>query len=106
MGVYILTRKDLFMNHYLITSLSICSLKRNNAVIHPVIIKPKFLWTGKQLLKKCTPRTNQTIFSEENLRFGLKNCNNNENLILIDDGYLLTGSFSKRTISSSNTTLT
>lgn len=46
-GIYLFTRRDTFLDKYLVMNLLMSIPKWNGKVPQPAILKPKPLWTGK-----------------------------------------------------------
>ena len=77
----------------------------------PAIIKPKPLWTGKQLLTMVIPKINFCRFSGEDNEFKMRDWmssddkTNRDKTVFIKNGELLCGVITKQTVGSSQGSL-
>jgi DNA-directed RNA polymerase II subunit RPB1 len=101
----IFTIRDVFVNKETMMNIA-CLLKNPYTIPHPTILKPKLLWTGKQLIDLILPKT---------LQLGQKNSDwHNEDIettpgfsicdteIIIRNGELLCGTLCKKTLGASS----
>lgn len=104
LGVMLFTNKDTFIEKELVMNLLMWANYEDNKLPTPAILKPKPLWTGKQIFSLIIPKINL-----ENLPKNFKGWNNvndeakkRDNVILIKNSELLCGNLTKGTIGSSS----
>jgi len=105
LGIMLFTMRDTFIEKELVMNLLMWANYEDDKLPPPAIIKPKPLWTGKQIFSLIIPKINL-----ENNGKGFKGWNHNtndevkkrDNAILIKNGELLCGILTKGTIGSSS----
>ena len=69
----------------------------------PAILKPKPLWTGKQLMSMIIPNVNLLKFFDANDKKGERDwCPTKENIVYIQRGQILMGFLNKATAGTSS----
>jgi DNA-directed RNA polymerase II subunit RPB1 len=104
LGVSLLTRRDSFLEVQDVMNLLMWVDNFDGRILKPAILKPKPLWTGKQVFSMLLPNVNLKRFA--NFHDPSKN---NATLIdsevIIEEGKLLTGIVDKRTVGASSGSL-
>jgi DNA-directed RNA polymerase II subunit RPB1 len=103
LGVMLFTLRDTFIEKELVMNLLMWAGYEEDKFPQPAIIKPKPLWTGKQLFSLIIPQINLERGNSDfiNAKDGKKN-SAKDGSILIKNGELLTGNLTKSTIGSSS----
>ncbi|XP_051165390.1 DNA-directed RNA polymerase II subunit RPB1-like [Leptopilina boulardi] len=94
LGAYKMTHRDVFIEKEEIMNLVMFLTNWNGKLPKPCILKPKPLWSGKQLFSLIIPK-NLNYQTENQTRFSLR-----DSTILIENGELLMGILRKKTLSS------
>lgn len=94
LGVMLFTQRDTFIEKELVMNLLMWAGYEEDKFPQPAIIKPKPLWTGKQIFSLIIPKINM---EKGDNPFDIKDEN-----ILIKNGELLSGILTKGTIGSSS----
>ena len=103
LGVMLFTLRDTFLEKEQVMQLLMWIEYSEELLPHPVVLKPKPLWTGKQIFSLIIPDINIQKVGEKNG----KNLNNvwdspGDNNILIRKGELICGNLTKGTIGNSS----
>ncbi|KZO99631.1 beta and beta-prime subunits of DNA dependent RNA-polymerase [Calocera viscosa TUFC12733] len=95
-GIYKMTQRDIFLDWPIVQNILLWVPGWDGSIPHPCVIKPKPLWSGKQILALVIP---QGI----NLANGnLSNGNPiNDDALLIENGEVMMGIFNKGAVGSS-----
>ncbi|CDW74169.1 dna-directed rna polymerase ii subunit rpb1-like [Stylonychia lemnae] len=111
LAIMLFTRKDAFVDKDTAMNLmmwlgnqssSVSSISDSQLPI-PAVLKPKPLWTGKQMLSLIIPCVNLVRYSDSPGKNGERNwCPTFENIVLIQKGNLITGCLNKSTAGSSS----
>lgn len=97
LGVMLFTLRDTFIEKELVMQLLMWANYEDDKFPAPAILKPKPLWTGKQIFSLIIPQINlEKIGNEKSWA-----CSGDKN-ILIKNGELLCGNLTKSTIGSSS----
>ncbi len=94
LGVMLFTRRDTFIEKELVMNLLMWAGYEEDKFPQPCIIKPKPLWSGKQIFSLIIPKIN--------MEKGSNSIDVKDDSILIKNGELLTGILTKGTIGSSS----
>lgn len=101
-GSYLLTRNDTFIEKQMAMDLLMCVRSTKNVKLPPpAIVKPRPLWTGKQIFSMVLPHINL----ERKVRGADKNVDffdRKERVVLIRGGVLLCGAMCKQTLGLSS----
>ena len=102
LGGFLLTKRDSFLtkSEFMLLTIQIENLKSLYPV--PAIIKPRILWTGKQLISLIIPRINLSRVSLNHSEKDRSNLSINDTRVIIINGELISGIIDKRTIGASN----
>ena len=102
LGGFLLSKRDSFIteSEFMLFSASIENSK--NLIPVPAILKPKSLWTGKQLISMVIPKINLSRVSSNHSIEDHSNISLDDTRVLIINGELLSGMIDKRTIGASN----
>ncbi|KAJ7833574.1 beta and beta-prime subunits of DNA dependent RNA-polymerase [Mycena leptocephala] len=98
-GVYKFTLRDTFLDWNQVQNILLWVPEWNGVVPMPAIIKPKPLWTGKQILGLVIPRGINVAHSSDG-RMGRFNPVSDDWLMMIENGEILFGAVDKKTVSS------
>ena len=102
LGGFLLTKRDSFLtkSEFMLLSVQI----DNNRTLLPVptIIKPKLLWTGKQLISLIIPKINLSRVSLSHSEEDRSNISFDDTRIIVINGELICGIIDKRTIGASS----
>nr|UXY87064.1 DNA-directed RNA polymerase II largest chain [Cryptomonas sp.] len=104
-GGLLLTRKDTFLNRSELLAILMQINDWNGKPIIPAIIKPKLLWTGKQVISMIIPKINlirNCIGHPDNEK---SNISPGDTRVLILKGQLIMGMIDKRIVGSSGGSL-
>jgi DNA-directed RNA polymerase II subunit RPB1 len=96
LGVMLFTLRDTFIEKELVMNLLMWANYEDDKFPQPAIIKPKPLWTGKQIFSLIIPKINMEKMG------GKTWCCPGDKNILIKEGELLCGNLTKGTIGSSS----
>ena len=94
LGVMLFTQRDTFIEKELVMNLLMWAGYEEDKFPQPAIIKPRPLWTGKQIFSLIIPKIN--------MEKGDNPFDHKDNNILIKNGELLSGILTKGTIGSSS----
>lgn len=101
LGIKLLTLRDTFVNKEDLFNILMWIEKWNGEIPKPAIIKPKPLWTGKQIISMVIPEINYIKNNEADE----KTFYERDNAVIIKRGELLVGSFSKPIVGSTRGSL-
>lgn len=104
LGVSLFTRRDCFLEIQDVMNLLMWVDNFDGRILKPAILKPKPLWTGKQVFSMLLPNVNLKRFAN----FHDPNRNNADLVdseVIIEDGKLLSGIVDKRTVGASSGSL-
>lgn len=109
-GACVLTRRDTFIELEDVMNLVMWSDSRHDNLVIPAILKPKPLWTGKQLFSLFIPKGVNCIGahsahpdSEDNSEY--RHISPGDTKVLIEDGELLSGIMCSKTLGRSSGSL-
>ena len=115
LGIMLFTRKDNFLEKE--TVMNLCMQLEGaqaefamNQLPLPAIIKPKALWSGKQIMSLIIPNVNMTRkqgagkikISSDDTKERTNYASNQDKLIMIQRGELIQGEFTKAVVGSSS----
>ncbi|OMJ92206.1 hypothetical protein SteCoe_5081 [Stentor coeruleus] len=103
LGVSLFTRRDMFLELHEVMNLLMWIDNFNGRLPVPCVLKPRPLWTGKQIFSLLLPEVNLTRYSSTH--DGDKDSSSRDTEVLIEKGELLTGIVDKRTVGSSSGSL-
>ncbi len=99
LGVMLFTLKDTFIEKELVMNLLMWANYHDDKFPLPTVLKPKPLWTGKQIFSLIIPNIN---LMKKNEKKGLIWDSPGDNNILIQKGELICGNLTKGTIGASS----
>jgi len=97
-GVMLFTHRDNFIGVDALMNLIMWISDFNGEIPMPAVLKPKPLWTGKQIFSMILPNINLVRFTSNHDEKSEKLMNVNDTKILIEKGELVTGIVCKRTV--------
>ena len=99
LGVMLFTLKDCFIERELVMNLMMWANYSDDRLPPPAVLKPKALWTGKQLFSLIVPNVNLMRYAEKesNVWDSVEDKN-----VLIQKGELICGNITKGTIGNSS----
>ena len=103
LGVSLFTRRDTLLEYYDVMNLLMWAENFNGRLPVPTILKPRPLWTGKQIFSMLLPEVNLLRYSA--MHDPEKDASAHDTEVLIEKGELLTGQVDKRTVGSSSGSL-
>ena len=103
MGVSLFTRRDTFLEINEVMNLLMWVDNFNGRLPNPAILKPRPLWTGKQVFSLILPEVNVLRYSSTHDPENDSSIYDTE--VLIEKGQLLTGNVDKRTVGASSGSL-
>lgn len=103
LGVSLFTRRDTFLELFEVMNLLMWVDNFNGRLPNPCILKPRPLWTGKQIFSLILPEVNLLRYSSTH--DSEKDSSVRDTEVLIEKGELLTGIVDKRTVGSSSGSL-
>ena len=103
LGVSLFTRRDTFLELHEVMNLLMWVDNFNGRLPVPCILKPRPLWTGKQIFSLILPEVNLLRYSSTH--DSEKDSSIRDTEVLIEKGELLTGIVDKRTVGSSSGSL-
>lgn len=103
LGCSLFTRRDTFMELSEVMNLLMWVDNFNGKLPNPAILKPRPLWTGKQIFSLIIPEINILRFSSTH--DAEKDASVRDTEVLIERGELLTGTVDKRTVGASSGSL-
>lgn len=105
-GVKLFTHRDNFISLDLLMNLIMWIEDFNGEIPIPAIIKPKPLWTGKQIISMLLPRVNLIRYTSDHIEKEKFSENPSINLydtkVLVEQGEMLMGIICKKTVGSSS----
>lgn len=94
-----MTKRDVFIEKDVMMNLLMWVIDWDGKIPAPAIIKPKPLWTGKQIFSMICPKVNLTAKGNTHPKGGTPNTMNVfDSQVLIREGKLLCGIVDKKTI--------
>nr|AAK00310.1 DNA-dependent RNA polymerase II largest subunit RPB1 [Glaucosphaera vacuolata] len=102
-GTMLFTQRDTFMEKDLVMNLLLHFRGWDGVIPPPAILKPRQLWTGKQLFSMILPDVNLVRFSNTHDDDDIENAGDTK--VLISRGELLSGTVDKRTVGSAANSL-
>jgi DNA-directed RNA polymerase II subunit RPB1 len=103
LGVSLFTRRDSFLEYFDVMNLLMWAENFNGRLPVPTVLKPRPLWTGKQIFSMLLPEVNLLRFSA--LHDPERDSSARDSEVLIEKGELLTGQVDKKTVGSSSGSL-
>lgn len=103
LGVSLFTRRDTFLEIHEVMNLLMWVDNFNGSLPVPCILKPRPLWSGKQIFSLILPEVN--LMRNSSTHDSDKNASVRDTEVLIEKGELLTGIVDKRTVGSSSGSL-
>lgn len=103
LGVSLFTRRDTFLEIHEVMNLLMWVDNFNGRLPVPCILKPRPLWSGKQIFSLILPEVN--LLRNSSTHDSDKNASIRDTEVLIEKGELLTGIVDKRTVGSSSGSL-
>jgi DNA-directed RNA polymerase II subunit RPB1 len=109
-GIKLFTHRDNFITLDVLMNLIMWLDDFTGEIPIPAILKPKPLWTGKQIFSMFLPKVNLTRFTSDHNEkekdnsgsgSGYVSYNLNDTIVQMEDGILLTGIVCKRTVGNS-----
>ncbi|CAF1066419.1 unnamed protein product [Adineta steineri] len=102
-GVAKMTRRDVFLEKHEFMNLLMYLPSWDGDIPQPAILKPKPLWTGKQLFSLILPKEVNCIriHEENNKENDFEWVSSNDTNVLIENGQLLSGILCKKTLGAS-----
>jgi len=107
-GIKLFTHRDTFISLEVLMNLLMWIPDFSGEIPTPAILKPKPLWTGKQLFSLILPQVNLNRFTSnydekiENKNAKLPSLNITDTIILMENGELIMGIVCKRTIGNAS----
>lgn len=101
LGIKLLTLRDTFITREDLFNILMWIDNWNGEIPKPAILKPKPLWTGKQVISMIIPQINYIKLYDADV----ENFYEKENSVIIKRGELLVGSFSKPIVGSTKGSL-
>ena len=101
LGSLLLTRRDTFLNKYKLNTILMQIENWNGIIPFPSIVKPKTLWTGKQIISIILPKINLIRNCIAHPDTEKSNISPGDTKVFILDGQLISGIIDKRTVGSS-----
>nr|AOE43182.1 RNA polymerase II largest subunit/RNA polymerase II core subunit [Synstelium polycarpum] len=103
LGSRLFTKRDTFVERDLMMNILMWLPSWDGKIPHPAILKPKHLWTGKQLFSLIIPKINlQRTTSTHNDKEKERSDMASDTVVLIDQGELLAGILCKRSLGTAN----
>ncbi|CAN0036302.1 unnamed protein product, partial [Ectocarpus sp. 12 AP-2014] len=99
LGVCKMTKRDTFVERDLLMNLLMWVETWDGKVPAPAILKPRPLWTGKQLFSLICPKVNLETSANGHPK-GANPLNNSDTKVLIHEGELMMGNIDKKTVGS------
>ena len=101
LGCRIMTKRDTFLEKDLF--MNVCMWHRNwdGKIPMPTILKPKPLWTGKQVFNLFLPNINLTRKSNWYADGEPKDFSPTDSQVIVESGELITGTFDKKSLGAS-----
>lgn len=103
LGIMLFSRRDCFIDKH--TAMNLMMWLDNNSEKQlpiPAILKPRPLWSGKQILSLVIPNVNLIKhFEAPSKNPHSQWCSNNDSVVLISKGELLAGCVNKSTVGAS-----
>ncbi len=101
LAVQKMTKREVFLERDLVFNILMWIVNWDGRVPPPAILKPKELWTGKQILSLILPKINLKGKANNGPKGGESNTfNAYDHLVTIIDGELVEGTIDKKTIGS------
>lgn len=101
LGIRLFTLRDTFVEQFQLNDLLMVMENWDGTLPKPAILKPKPLWTGKQVLSFIIPKTNYIRVSDSDN----KDFHFNENSIIIRRGELVVGAVNKSVVGNTKGSL-
>ena len=108
LGSFLMTRRDVFIEKDVVMNILMWVKSFNGKIPQPAILKPKQLWTGKQLFSLIIPEvnlmtesSNHVINKEQKIEDDLRFQHPCDTVVIVEQGKLLCGSLDKKTLGSS-----
>jgi DNA-directed RNA polymerase II subunit RPB1 len=101
-GVKLFTHRDNFIGIDSLMNLIMWISDFNGEIPMPAILKPKPLWTGKQIFSMIMPHLNLVRYTSNHDDKSEKLMNHQDTKVLIEKGELITGIVCKRTVGNSS----
>ncbi len=99
LAVQKMTKRGVFLERDLVFNILMWIINWDGRVPPPAIIKPKELWTGKQIISLILPKINLRSKANNGPSKGAPNVfNTYDHQVIIQDGELLAGTIDKKTI--------
>jgi DNA-directed RNA polymerase II subunit RPB1 len=110
LGAYLLTRRDTFLEKEEFMNLLMWVNTWDGKIPQPAVLKPKPLWTGKQVFSLLIPqdislKTRNSLVSESSSTISDKFSSAENSSVIIDQGNLIVGSLDRRILGSTNNSL-
>nr|AOE43181.1 RNA polymerase II largest subunit/RNA polymerase II core subunit [Cavenderia deminutiva] len=103
LGSRLFTKRDSFIERDLMMNILMWLPSWDGKIPTPAVLKPKKLWTGKQLFSLIIPKINLTRFtSTHNDKEKEKSEMAADTVVIIDQGELMSGILCKRSLGSAN----
>ena len=100
LGCKLFTSRDTFVEKDLLMNLLMNVSSFDGTIPPPSILKPKSLWTGKQIFSMIVPNINLTRYSNGHNSYLSQDIPVEDTKVLIHNGELLAGIVDKRTVGS------
>lgn len=97
-GVRKFTKRDCFLDKNLVMNIVMWMENWNGKLPTPAILKPKPLWTGKQIFSMILPKINLIGFHSAHPDREVSDISPGDTKVVIEEGLLLTGIICKRTV--------
>lgn len=104
-GMRLMTKRDTFIEADVFMNILMWLEDWDGKVPTPVILKPKPLWSGKQVINLFLPRVNCRRFASWYADGEPADLSPTDSQVLIQDGYLLEGTLCKKTLGASGGSL-
>ncbi|ORZ39137.1 hypothetical protein BCR44DRAFT_125950, partial [Catenaria anguillulae PL171] len=97
-GITKFTRRDTFMDRAMVMNLLMWVPGWDGNVPSPAIVKPKPLWTGKQILSLIIPKVNAVTFHSTHPDGETDLLSPGDTRVIVEDGELIAGIVCKKTV--------
>eukprot|EP00771_Trimastix_marina_P000587 gnl/Trimastix_PCT/1604.p1 GENE.gnl/Trimastix_PCT/1604~~gnl/Trimastix_PCT/1604.p1 ORF type:complete len:1642 (+),score=662.43 gnl/Trimastix_PCT/1604:291-4928(+) len=105
LGTHNFTRRDTFLDRDMVMNCMMWASAFEGKLPTPAILKPRELWTGKQIFSMILPKVNLIRFTSTHPDAETDEISPGDTRVVIEDGELLCGRCCKRTLGSSGGSL-
>jgi DNA-directed RNA polymerase II subunit RPB1 len=100
LGIRLFTKRDTFLQKEQVMNLMMFLESFDGNLPKPAVLKPRVLWTGKQILSMFIPEINLQMKNKNNQN--LDDLTLTDSLLILDKGEILSGMFDKSIIGTSS----